>query len=119
MFINNEYKDIECTKENLERIINNSDKKPVGVEELAEHFSDDNCVRDFGMKPSCCYEDADCCECWINSINTTYFKEENRVLQVNVTDELGTHTLQSLDYTIKCKKCGKERPLYELSLIHI
>ena len=73
MFINNEYENVECTKEHLEKIINNSNNEPVGVEELAEHFSEDNCARNFGMQPSCCYEDADCCECWIDCINRTYF----------------------------------------------
>lgn len=38
---------------------------------------------------------------------------EDKIIQVSITDELGTHQLQSSDYIIKCRNCGKERALYK------
>ncbi|MEG2786427.1 MAG: hypothetical protein RR942_01310 [Romboutsia sp.] len=56
---------------------------------------------------------------WLEISNDTleeYFKEiieKDRVIQLNITDELGNHTLQTKDFNVKCSKCRKERPLYE------
>ena len=36
---------------------------------------------------------------------------KDRIIQLNITDELGTHVLQSKDFVVKCEKCGKERNL--------
>lgn len=38
---------------------------------------------------------------------------EDRVIQLTITDKLGTHMLQARDFVVKCKNCGKERPLYK------
>lgn len=32
---------------------------------------------------------------------------------LKIIDEMGTHDLESRDYVVKCKKCGKERGLYK------
>jgi hypothetical protein len=49
------------------------------------------------------------------SLNIKEFKKENkiddRVLSLTVTDDLGTHNIQSNSFTVKCKECGSERPL--------
>ena len=39
--------------------------------------------------------------------------KKDKVIQLNITDELGTHVLQSKDFVVKCEKCGKERDLYK------
>lgn len=38
---------------------------------------------------------------------------DERVFSLEVRDEMGTHALDYRDYVVKCKKCGKERALYE------
>lgn len=45
-----------------------------------------------------------------------YFEEgieKDKIVQLNVTDELGTHILQAKDFVVRCNGCKKERPLYE------
>lgn len=41
---------------------------------------------------------------------------KNRVIQLNITDELGTHTLQEIDFVVKCRSCGTERQLLKRDL---
>jgi len=42
----------------------------VPIEEIAERFSGDHCVDNFGMKQSSrCNEEADCNNCWIECLN--------------------------------------------------
>lgn len=42
-----------------------------------------------------------------------YQEYEDRVVSINVTDELGTHVLNPTCFIVKCEKCGNERNLYE------
>ena len=54
------------------------------------------------------------------SLNINEFKKENkiddRVLSLTVTDDLGTHNIQSNSFTVKCKECGSERPLLKIDM---
>lgn len=38
-------------------------------------------------------------------------EDEDRVVVINVKDELGAHVLQANNFIVKCKSCGKERHL--------
>lgn len=38
-------------------------------------------------------------------------KGEDRIVVINIEDELGSHTLQANSFIVKCKSCGKERNL--------
>lgn len=42
----------------------------------------------------------------------------NRVVQLNLEDEMGVHHLQADSYIIKCKSCKTERALYETDLVN-
>lgn len=54
------------------------------------------------------------------SLNIEEFKRENkiddRILSLKVTDDLGTHNIQSNSFTVKCKQCGSERPLLKIDM---
>jgi NAD-dependent SIR2 family protein deacetylase len=54
------------------------------------------------------------------SLNIKEFKKENkiddRVLSLGITDDLGDHNLQANSFTVRCKKCGSERPLLKTDI---
>lgn len=40
-------------------------------------------------------------------------RNDDKVVQLNIRDEMGLHHLQADSYVIKCKSCKTERHLYE------
>ena len=42
--------------------------KGVTIYEIAEKYSGENCVKDYGMSNDLCHEDADCNDCWIKCL---------------------------------------------------